>query len=246
MIDDELWAIDDFRYFLEGYDDFVIAGEYTSADAAWEYIAKNEPDVVFTDIKMKNTTGLQLAERAGEAGIGSLFVMVSAYDDFAYALKALNIGAFDYLLKPLTRESVDRIVGKLRKHFEKGEFVRKNYELPHSSGNDVFRSIVGYLQDNYMQQIQISDITEMFHISKSYCTMLCQKHYNMGFSKLLTKIRMENARLMLIYDNIEIKEVAFRTGFYDYGYFHKKFKQYFNMTPNQMKLNSGEKNEEKE
>lgn len=196
---------------------------------------------------MKNTTGLQLAERANELDVKSLFVMVSAYDDFSYALRALNINAFDYLLKPLTKESMERIIHKLRKYFGKEtSYIRRKYTLPYVKGNENFEKIIEYLQDNYMQPIQISDITEMFHISKSYCTMLCQKYCNMGFSKLLTKIRMENAKIMLLYDNIEIKEIAYRTGFYDYAYFHKKFKQYFNITPNQMKLHGNDEEYEKE
>lgn len=237
LIDDEQWAIDDMRAFLGEYDDFCIVGEYNTADKAWEYIKENNADVVFSDIKMNNTTGLQLAERARNANVDSLFVMVSAYDEFSYALQAIHIGIFDYLLKPLTKETVEGVVAKIRKHFDKTVVERKHYCLPKINGmNENFKIIVEYLQDNYMKQIHMSDITEMFHISKSYCTQLCQKYYKMGFSKLLTKIRMENAFIMLNDRSLEIKEIALLTGFDDYAYFNRKFKKYFNKTPNQIKM----------
>lgn len=246
LIDDESWAIDDMRYFLNSYDDFKIVGEFNTADRAWEYIKNNHVDVVFTDIKMNNTTGLQLAERARDGGISSLFVMVSAYDEFSYALQALHIGVFDYLLKPLTKEVVEGVVIKIRQYFENAAVTGKYYTLPKIPGmNENFKNLIEYMQDNYMNQLRMSDITNRFHISKSYCTQLCQKYYNTGFSKLLTKIRMENARIMLADRTLEIKEIAVLTGFDDYAYFNRKFKKYFNKTPNQIRMgNAEEKNDE--
>ncbi|MBO5060725.1 MAG: helix-turn-helix domain-containing protein [Clostridia bacterium] len=235
------------RFFLSEYDDFCVVGEYNTADKAWEYIKNNHVDVVFTDIKMNNTTGLQLAERALSANVDSLFVMVSAYDEFSYALQALHIGVFDYLLKPLTKEIVEGVVIKIRKYFEKAAFEKKHYCLPKINGmNENFKILIEYLQDNYMNQIRMSDITDMFHISKSYCTQLCQKYYNMGFSKLLTKIRMENALIMLNDRALEIKEIALLTGFDDYAYFNRKFKKYFNKTPNQIRMQAAADEKEDE
>ncbi len=243
LIDDESWSIDDMRYFVGQYDDFYVVGEFNTADSAWDYIKNNHVDVVFTDIKMNNTTGLQLAERAGSANIESLFVMVSAYDEFSYALQAIHIGVFDYLLKPLTKEVFDNVIVKIRKKFEKNSAVVQKYSLPKISGmNQNFKNLIEYLQDNYMNPIHMNDITDMFHISKSYCTQLCQKYYNMGFSKLLTKIRMENARIMLNDRNLEIKEIALLTGFDDYAYFNRKFKNYFHKTPNQIRMQADAEN----
>ena len=103
---------------------------------------------------MNNTTGLQLAERAGSENIPSLFVLVSAYDEFSYALQALHIGAFDYLLKPLTKEIIQTVIKKIRKHYDREIPEVVNYVLPKPSGmNQNFKNLIEFLQDNYMNPI---------------------------------------------------------------------------------------------
>lgn len=244
LIDDEPWAIDDMRYFLGAHKDFEIVQSFSGADKAWEYIKNNPVDVVFTDIKMNNTTGLELAEKAKSENLKTKFVMVSAYDEFSYALKALHIGAVDYLMKPLTEQSINQAADKIRNIYNAALNAEECYRLPEVAGiSGNFKELIEYLENNYMLQMKMGDVAKRFNISESYCTQLCQKYYQMGYSRILTKIRMENALRLLKNEKLEIKEIAVLAGFDDYAYFNRKFKKYFNMTPNQMRMRNKKNHE---
>ncbi len=63
-------------------------------------------DVLFLDIKMPGMDGIEVAQRLKAAGIQSAIVIVSAYDTFEYAQKAIRLGVYEYLLKPASGEEV--------------------------------------------------------------------------------------------------------------------------------------------
>jgi DNA-binding LytR/AlgR family response regulator len=90
----------------------AIAG---NGPAALEAIEREKPDVAFLDIRMPGMTGLEVAEEAldrlGER-VPSI-VFVTAYDEFA--LKAFDVAAVDYLLKPVTEERLARCVERLKR-----------------------------------------------------------------------------------------------------------------------------------
>ena len=67
---------------------------------------KNPVDLVVTDIKMPVLDGLELIRQSKEADYPAKFLILSGYDDFAYAQKALRYGADDYILKPIKEEEL--------------------------------------------------------------------------------------------------------------------------------------------
>lgn len=80
---------------------FQVVGTAQSGEQAIRIIREKQPDVVLTDIRMKQVTGLQVMEEIKKTGQECLFIVLSAYRDFSYAQQACELGAFAYLLKPL-------------------------------------------------------------------------------------------------------------------------------------------------
>ncbi|MFS2003241.1 LytR/AlgR family response regulator transcription factor [Duganella sp. CT11-25] len=76
---------------------------------AWDGFLEHEPDVVFLDIRMPGLSGLEVAERIGDA---AHIVFVTAYDQ--YAVDAFDAGAVDYLLKPVQADRLARALTRLR------------------------------------------------------------------------------------------------------------------------------------
>lgn len=111
----KLVIVDDEPILLQGllttYDwekmGFEIAGSAQSGEQALEVIRKTRPHVVLTDIRMKQMTGLMVMEEAKKEGIGSLFIVLSAYRDFEYAQQACDLGAHAYLLKPIEEKKLE-------------------------------------------------------------------------------------------------------------------------------------------
>ncbi len=119
FVDDEILATQYLKRLLlqeEAAADFQWVGEYQNPYEALDAAQSEEPDVVFLDIEMPEMTGFELAERLWE--IRPQLQIVTAYDD--YAIKAFEVNALDYLLKPVLPSrlsvTIDRIVkGSLTK-----------------------------------------------------------------------------------------------------------------------------------
>ena len=96
VVDDEPLARESLRILISRDPDFIVAGECTGVDAP-ALIRATNPDVLFLDIQMPELDGFGVISAIG-AESAPLIVFTTAYD--AYALKAFDVHALDYLLKP--------------------------------------------------------------------------------------------------------------------------------------------------
>ena len=110
LIDDERLARNELRRLLAGIPDITIAGEAANAAQAREQIASLRPDLLFLDVQMPGETGMALLESL-EPPVPHV-IFTTAYDDFA--VKAFELNALDYLLKPVDPARLAIALEKLR------------------------------------------------------------------------------------------------------------------------------------
>lgn len=108
IVDDERLARKELMKLLEEHPSIEVVGEAMNADEAYNMINELNPDLLFLDIQMPDKTGFQLLETLDAA---PLVVFTTAYDEFA--LKAFEVNALDYLLKPIQAERLAETVAKL-------------------------------------------------------------------------------------------------------------------------------------
>lgn len=108
IIDDERLARQELKSLLAPYKEIEIVAECSDAQQALEKINEIKPDVIFCDIQMPGKTGLQLAEEISGA-IDVVFI--TAHDE--HAIKAFELNAFDYLLKPIQPQRLAETIKKL-------------------------------------------------------------------------------------------------------------------------------------
>ncbi|MCC6447494.1 MAG: response regulator transcription factor [Chitinophagaceae bacterium] len=108
IVDDERLARQELKNLLEAHKEIEIVAECNNAESAKEKITELNPDIVFLDIQMPGKTGLQLVE---ELSVIPDIVFVTAYDK--HAIKAFELNAFDYLLKPVMPERLAETIKKL-------------------------------------------------------------------------------------------------------------------------------------
>lgn len=112
IIDDERLAREEIKQYLADYPDFVVAGEATDADTAEGLINELKPDLLFLDIQMPERSGIDLLESLETV---PEVIFTTAYDQ--YAVKAFELNALDYLLKPIRSERFDQAVARVRARF---------------------------------------------------------------------------------------------------------------------------------
>jgi two-component system LytT family response regulator len=108
LIDDERLARQELRSLLAPYSEIQIVGEANNAETAIESIKQLKPDVIFLDIQMPGKNGFDLLEEI--SGVPEV-VFVTAYDE--YAIRAFEINALDYLLKPVQASRLAETVKKI-------------------------------------------------------------------------------------------------------------------------------------
>lgn len=108
IVDDERLARKELMKLLEEHSMIEVVGEAVNADEAFQMINDLNPDLLFLDIQMPGKTGFQLLEMLDSV---PLVVFTTAYDEFA--LKAFEVNALDYLLKPIHPERLSETISKL-------------------------------------------------------------------------------------------------------------------------------------
>ena len=130
IIDDEQLAREELRYLLDSEQDVEIVGEGTNGIEALELIERHHPDMVFLDVQMPGMDGFAVIERLMEHGRARKsqdgedgpplpqFIFATAFDQ--YAVRAFEVNAADYLLKPFDRNRVHEAVERARARVESG------------------------------------------------------------------------------------------------------------------------------
>jgi two-component system LytT family response regulator len=108
IVDDERLARKELMKLLEEHPMIEVVGEAMNADEATQMVNDLNPDLLFLDIQMPGKTGFQLLEELESV---PLVVFTTAYDEFA--IKAFEVNALDYLLKPIQPERLSETISKL-------------------------------------------------------------------------------------------------------------------------------------
>jgi two-component system LytT family response regulator len=107
LIDDEQPARDVVKHYLKDFPEIDIIGEFTDGFSGLKAIQELKPDLVFLDVQMPKLTGLELLDLLEQP---PLIIFSTAYDQ--YAIKAFEMNAIDYLLKPYSKERFSQAVMK--------------------------------------------------------------------------------------------------------------------------------------
>ena len=122
IVDDERLAREEVKRALQNFPEFEIVGEAANVDTAIAIIEKEQPDIIFLDIHMPEKSGFDLLE---ELTTVPEVVFTTAYDQ--YAVKAFELNALDYLVKPLREERFAKMIEKVKQ--ELTEKIKVNSDV---------------------------------------------------------------------------------------------------------------------
>lgn len=205
---------------------YEVISSVSNGAKALELIPVLKPDVVFTDLKMPFLDGMSLIESVKELGMDTHFVIISAYEQFETARKALSLDVTDYLVKPITLDEVEDVLNRLSS--EGNTFNRKvikdiRKRFPAASIYTI--KALNIIEECYASKISQESIAKQLGITKEYLSYLFHKETNETFSKFLNKYRIEMAKCLMVKEGVSKIEVPYSVGFSDYKYFNKVFKE---------------------
>ena len=133
IIDDERLARNELKRLLENFPSIEVVGEATNTEEASQLIEELQPDVAFLDIQMPGKTGFEWLEEWD--GFLPEIIFTTAFDE--YALKAFEVNALDYVLKPVELSRLSESIQKLEARFKRPASAEKISSASHVlGGND--------------------------------------------------------------------------------------------------------------
>lgn len=185
-----------------------------------------KPDIALLDIEMPGMNGIELAKYIKEKYADCIIIFITAYDRFDYAIEAMHIKAFDYLLKPWKEE---RLCELINTSIENVRSMQKTDSIVHSQ-KDVIKD---YIDRNYKKDISAKDVAGILGYSDVYFSKVFKQLFDDNFINYLTKIRIDRAKVLLKDISFNIKEVGKSVGYADSNYFTKVFKRSIGMSPSE-------------
>ncbi len=119
VVDDEEPARNEVCFLLEQLEGVEVVGRTGDGIEAIGMIERLEPNLVLLDIQMPGLTGFEVAHKLLEKAIDSRIVFVTAYDQ--YAIKAFDVNAIDYVLKPVEPARLEQAIKRVRRQVPSGE-----------------------------------------------------------------------------------------------------------------------------
>lgn len=126
IVDDEPNVRLNYRIALEteSYEVFAV----DSGERAIQVLAERDISLAILDMRMPGMDGLELLEKIRESGIDVPTMIITAYSDVPNAVKAMKLGAIDFLQKPLRPDDLRRLVGEiLKRHISSSEPIADNF-----------------------------------------------------------------------------------------------------------------------
>lgn len=239
------WATETYQ---ERFKKFFVASD---GQEALMWVKREIPDVVISDIMMPRMDGYELCKHIKEdAELAYIqVILLTARTDGQSHTEGYNSGADAYVEKPFEPEA---LLGVVRNRLFLREQLRFRYspvtqatDVSTNSADDAFLYKVNKLIETHLSEetLDISYLCEQMHTSRASFFNRIKALTGMGPNNYINKFRIEHAAEMLRQGELNMTEIAERTGFSTSRYFSTTFKKYMGATPTQYK-NGKEKPEE--
>lgn len=221
-----------------------IIGEASSAEEAIPLIKENQPNIILTDICMPSTDGIDMSKYILEKYPNIKVVVITGYDEFNYAKRAIKVGVSDFILKPINDDELKSTILRLKENILNERLKEKDYKQIKDRLN-TFGSIINFRNDEsedkslnieevkkfILKNISNTDlslklISEHFYINSSYLSRIFKLKTGQNFSEYITNVKMNIVIDMIKNSNAKSCEIAKKVGIYDPNYLSTCFKKY--------------------
>ena len=218
------------KFFLNELEIFMASNGKQAAQISDE----TEINIALLDVEMPGMNGIELAKLLREKNPDCIIIFITAYDRFDYAIEAMHIKAFDYLLKHWKEEKLTGLISEAIVNI-------KELSLENSANENLQESqksaIKKYIKENYKRDISAGDVAGILGYSDVYFSKIFKQLFDDTFINYLTKVRIDKAKVLLKDVGFNIKEVGASVGYTDSNYFTKVFKRAVGMSPSEYRGN---------
>ena len=204
-----------------------VVGEAGSGIEAINVIDEYRPDIAFVDISMPFMDGIEFTRIATDRYPNLIIIIMTAFDDFEYARKCVSMPVFEYMLKPMVRAEVVKVLEKALVRLAREPVI---YDEPESENGvqeqDSIEKIKKYIDDNFTEpELNLAYVAGHFGFSSSYLSRKFKQETGKNFIEYLTELRMNKA-IRLAESGVKMFKTSAEVGIPDPNYFGRCFKKY--------------------
>ncbi|MBE6119319.1 MAG: response regulator [Erysipelotrichaceae bacterium] len=220
----------------------ILIGEASNGVEGIKLIQEKKPDIVITDVTMPLMSGIEMIEQTLEYNYTS--IIISGYDEFSYAKKAIKLGVCDYLMKPIDKEELNNVIQSIVSSFDLSSkisgLLKEKNQIEHiqlletlNKEDHLVDKIMEYINLHYSEKIFLSDIADVLNYSESLLSKRFRRVTQMTFNEYLNRFRIQKSIEYMKKGTYGLTGISDICGFSDYKYFSTVFKKYTGYTPSQ-------------
>lgn len=223
--------------------DLTIIGVAENGEKGAELIKKYEPDIVLSDINMPLMSAFEMFAATKEFNYKK--IILSGYNDFKNAQKAIHYSVCEFLVKPIDptelRQCLKSAIEDLNKVTSFQSYTKELEKINlfknvRTSHDPVVTQITEFITCHYQDKFTIADLSSQLGYSESYVYKKVKSHLGITLNDYLNRYRLKMAMAQLVEEpRLLVYELASQNGFGDYKYFNYVFKKYTNMTVSEFK-----------
>ncbi len=207
-----------------------VCGEAASGIEAINIIDDIRPDIAFVDISMPFMNGIEFTQTATDRYPDLVIIIMTAFDEFEYARKCVSLPVFEYMLKPMVRSEVVKVLNRVKERLNErsSDLVDGEYDNMQAGSDDAdhIAKIKKYVEENYTDpKLNLAFVAQHFGFSSSYLSRKFKQDMGVNFVEYLTDMRMKKA-IKLAGAGTKMFVTASSVGIPDPNYFGRCFKKY--------------------
>lgn len=190
-----------------------------------------KPHIILMDIKMPEKTGLEAQESIIKFLPNVKTIILSAYDNFQFAQNAIKLNVSDYILKPAKpselKSSIEKAIDSLKNNNNK----ILDDKLNPIDDENIIQEAIYYINKNFNKNINLESVASHIHLTPQYFSRYFKSNTGMNFIDYISKVRIKEAKKLLVSTNKSISSISLNIGYIDPSYFSKVFIKYEGVSP---------------
>ncbi len=236
IVDDEIPAV---QGILRVVDWKALGIERTctaySMDEAIERFQQHNIDLLLTDIEMRGGTGFELIQWANARAMRYVSLILSSFPNFQYAQRAIRLGVFEYLLKPVEDSQLEQALRRAIAQLQRAATSPATQGQP--STNPLIERAKTYIYDHIAQEITRNDIASFVGLAPEYLSTVFKRETGNTLSDYIKTERIQFATRLLRQTNLPISIISENVGYESVSYFSSVFHQLTGCTPREYRKN---------
>ena len=230
IVDDELPAVQGILQIMDwkrlGIENANVA---YSLREAMEQFSQHYIELLLTDIEMQGGTGFDLIRWCNARNMRYVSIILSGFPNFHYAQRAITLGVFEYLLKPVNNSMLEgtlqRAVARLRQPNE------VPVPRPDTDAESLIEQVQFYIFDHISQEISRDEIAAYVNLSPKYLSTIFKRETSCTLSDYIRNERIAFAKRLLKQTNLPISMISENVGYDSLSYFSTVFRQVAGCSP---------------